>query len=44
MLVLEENKKMHSRGHVAGDLEKLVAPLGYKVVDRFGEDIVLCSH
>jgi FkbM family methyltransferase len=44
MLVLEENKKMHSRGRVAGDLENLVAPFGYKVVDRFGEDIVLCSR
>lgn len=41
LLVLEENKKMHNRGHAAGDLETLVAPLGYRVVERVGEDIIL---
>lgn len=41
LLVLEENKKMHNRGRVAGDLEQLVRPFNYRLVDRIGEDIIL---
>jgi FkbM family methyltransferase len=41
LLVLEENKKLEGRGRKYGDLERLVAPLGYRLVDRVGEDIVL---
>lgn len=40
VIVAEENKKMHRRGFVAGDLQRLLAPLGYALVDRVGEDIV----
>ena len=41
LLVVEENKKLHGKGHQFGDIEKLMAPLGYKVVARVGEDLVL---
>lgn len=41
LLVLEENKQMLRRGRVYGDLERLLAPVGYRLLARVGEDIVL---
>lgn len=41
LVVAEENKKLRGQGFEFGDVEKLLAPFGYSVVDRVGEDIVL---
>lgn len=41
LLVLEENKQGRFHGIPPGSLAKLVAPFGYKFVDRVREDIVL---
>jgi FkbM family methyltransferase len=41
LIVAEENKKVHGRGFEYGDIEKLLTPLGYQIVDRVGEDVVL---
>lgn len=41
LLVVEENKHGKHRGYAYGDIERLLAPLGYKLIDRVGEDLVL---
>jgi hypothetical protein len=41
LLVVEENKHGNHRGYSYGDIERLLAPLKYKVIDRVGEDLVL---
>jgi FkbM family methyltransferase len=41
LLVLEENKQMLRRGRVYGDLERMLAPAGYRLLARVGEDVVL---
>lgn len=41
VIVAEENKKTHTFGFEFGDIEKLLEPLGYAVIDRLHEDIVL---
>lgn len=41
LLVVEENKKCHGKGFHFGDIEKMLAPFGYRVTDRIGEDLVL---
>lgn len=44
LLVIEENKQMRRLGFIYGDIEKLVQPIGYRLIERVGEDIVLeCS-
>jgi methyltransferase, FkbM family len=40
LIVAEENKKTHNQGNEFGDMEKMLAEYGYRVVDRCGEDIV----
>lgn len=41
LLVVEENKKLHGKGFQFGDIERLLAPFGYTVIARMGEDLVL---
>lgn len=41
VIVAEENKKTHTFGFEFGDIEKLLEPLGYEVIDRVHEDLVL---
>lgn len=41
LLVLEENRQLVKFGRAFGDLEKLLAPLGYRLIERVDEDIVL---
>jgi FkbM family methyltransferase len=41
IIVAEENKQQMRYGFKRGDIEKLLAPLGYKVVRRIDEDIIL---
>ena len=41
LIVAEENKKLNNQGFQYGDIQRLLAPLGYRVVDRVGEDIIL---
>jgi FkbM family methyltransferase len=43
LLVVEENKKAHGKGFKRGDIEALLKPFGYAVVDRVGEDLVLAA-
>lgn len=40
MIVAEENKKSVWHGFELGDLEKLLAPIGYQIIRRSGEDLV----
>lgn len=41
LIVAEENKRLLDYGRRYGDIERKLAPLGYRVVDRVGEDIIL---
>jgi FkbM family methyltransferase len=41
LLVLEENKQGRWHGKKTGDLEAYVTPLGYRLIERVGEDLVL---
>lgn len=41
LLVVEENKHGLHRGYAVGEIERLLQPLSYKVIDRVGEDLVL---
>lgn len=41
LIVAEENARLLDFGRKYGDIERLLAPFGYVVVDRVGEDIVL---
>jgi FkbM family methyltransferase len=41
VIVAEENKQQQRHGFKPGDIEKLLAPLGYRKVRSSGEDIVL---
>lgn len=41
LLVIEENKQMRYHGRSPGDIEALLAPLGYRCILRLDEDIVL---
>lgn len=40
LIVAEENKKQHGKGQQFGDIEACLTPLGYRVVDHVGEDLV----
>lgn len=41
LLVVEENKQMRRLGYGYGDIEQMLAPQGYRLIDRVGEDLVL---
>lgn len=41
LICAEENKRLLHFKHRYGDIERLLEPLDYRVVDRVGEDIVL---
>lgn len=41
LLIVEENKHGNHRGYDYGDIERLLEPLQYSVIDRVGEDLVL---
>ena len=41
LIVVEENKKVHGQGFEYGDIEKLLSPVGYRLAERSGEDLVL---
>lgn len=41
LIVVEENKHGVHRGFARGDIERLLEPMNYKVIDRVGEDLVV---
>jgi FkbM family methyltransferase len=41
LIVAEENKRLLDYGRQYGDIERKLERLGYRVVDRVGEDIIL---